>query len=713
MNITAITSGNLYLPYNPPKNQRKQLKEQKSNGYIAAAALGAAVLAGGVTHWHYNKQIKVITKKFNDEIDIIRKSNTYREIQRLRKENKELADKNKFLQIDNDCYSTNNSFLEDSIQYYEEQIMYFIESDTTPVEYRKKLIDKFKKIIRTKGYGYDISDPPIPTLITPIYTHIMPQYVGTLNRATMQKLNIPKISKDGSFSFEIPTSDEIKITHEHINFSPVKNKESTVALSYGNSVQWNSDKVARDLLQNFFDGHGQTLDGVRFLFTPIGEGRYRVRLEGKSTYTPEKAIYLGLSSKQFDSKAAGNYGEGIKMAALKLLSDAGASDVKIASDNWKCTWTIGNSGLNKDVQVMYYSVDKTSEKFNGNYVEFETNNPNLLESLRNTIDRFYHSHNDDFKCPDFENHLFGIKVLPQKDQTGSIYIAGQKFEFNGSFNGLKGLNIFIKEKPPISVHDPSRDRTSLNTSHFESIAEWLGKSDSISFEEKLAILKTLEKYWVYECKEPIAKFIEKFLISMCSGNYDKAVQFSDRYIANTYNSSEELLQNLKSKGYIICRPEFKNIGMQNISDFLKKIRAHDVVIPNETEKNKILILREAINTLSTALIKHFKSEELDTHIYMFDRNAEKEKKIYEDCDAEAIIDNYKSKGFWIDRTYLNNTTFCDALETALHELSHKMGGDESSTFSYMLTNVNSSVLQEILNNSETKAKLFALEKLWN
>lgn len=713
MNIAAITPNNIYLPYNPPKNQKRQIKEQKSNGYIAAAAFGGAVLAGGLTHWHYNKQIKIVTKQFKDEIAIVRKSNTYKEIQRLKRENKELIDKNHSLEIDNDICNIDNSLLQDSIEYYKRQIMDFIESDTTPAEYRQKLIDTFKELIRTKGYGYNISQPPVPVFKPPVYTNVMPQYVGTLNRVKMQKLNIPEIGRDGRFNFEIPVSDEIKITHEHIDFLPVKNKESTVALSYGNSVQWDCNKVARDLLQNFYDGHGQTLDGVKLLFTPIGEGRYRVRLEGKSTYTPEKAIYLGMSSKQFDSKAAGNYGEGIKMAALKLLSDAGASDVRIASDNWKCIWRIGNSELNKNIPVLYYNVEKTAERFKGNYVEFETNNIDLLQSLRDTINRFYHSHNTDFQCPDFENHLVGIKILPAKNQAGGIYIAGQKFEFNGSFDGLKGLNIFIKKKPPIKVLDPSRDRTSINTSNLENIAEWLGKSSSITFEEKLAILKTLEKYWVDECKEPISKFVEKFVIHMNHGNYDKVVQFPDKYIAKTYGASDELLQELKSKGYIICRPEFKNIGMQNVSDLMKKVRAHDVVIPNETEKNKILVLREAISTLSASLTNHFRLEELDTHIYMFDRNAEKEKKIYQNCDAEAIIDNYQSKGFWIDKTYLKEATFYDALETALHELSHKVGGDESSRFSYMLTNVNSSVLQEILTDPVTKAKLFALEKLWN
>ena len=111
--------------------------------------------------------------------------------------------------------------------------------------------------------------------------------------------------------------------------------------------------------------------------------------------------------------------------------------------------------------------------------------------------------------------------------------------------------------------------------------------------------------------------------------------------------------------------------------------------------------------------KGFSAEEIDTHIYMFDRTTPKEKELYADCNAEAIIDNGVSKGFWIDKGYLNKTSFFDALETALHELCHKAGGDESATFSYKLTDVNSKVLDQLGTDSKTNIELKALKELWD
>ena len=49
---------------------------------------------------------------------------------------------------------------------------------------------------------------------------------------------------------------------------------------------------------------------------------------------------------------------------------------------------------------------------------------------------------------DFENNVFGIKILP-KSQKGAIYIAGQRLEYNGNYDGIDGAVIYIKEKPPI------------------------------------------------------------------------------------------------------------------------------------------------------------------------------------------------------------------------------------------------------------------------
>lgn len=62
---------------------------------------------------------------------------------------------------------------------------------------------------------------------------------------------------------------------------------------------------------------------------------------------------------------------------------------------------------------------------------------------------------------------------------------------------------------------------------------------------------------------------------------------------------------------------------------------------------------------------------------------------------------------------MSKSEFSDVLETALHELSHKVGGDESAAFSYKLTDVNSQAIHQMMNDVQSKNELQALNRIWN
>ena len=670
---------------------------------VLATAMSAAVLGGAVMHGHGKWKISNL-KKDNETI-----KNTLTKAE----------EKVKNLTKDNETLSIINKRLEEEAQKAKDKLTDIFEGDIAPKDMRDKIFNELKDKIEKGDYGYDIAQPPVTGKGgAKIYDDAipLPSAVGTQNRAGIRELQIPEISPDGRFTYELPMSDEVKITHmKSVDFKPVKSQPTNISESYADAVKWDNDKIARDILQNFYDGHGQTLDGVRLHFEPAGTGKYKVRIEGKSTYTPDKAVYIGESTKRNDAKAAGNYGEGLKMATLKLLKDGGAQDVKIASDNWKVTYSLDKGNLS-DKRVLSYSLDKT-DKYNGNYIEFETSDKELLTSLRSSLNRFYSSGNTHFKCPDFENEIIGIKNLP-KGEKGGIYIAGQRFEFDGKYDGLDDIVIFIKEKPPVDVLDPSRDRTSLNTSNLEEIAEWLARSQRMSNDDKIKMLKSLENYWDkkdYFSELPMDNFIERFL-GYTNWSSDKSqlhIKFPEKYVAYS-NASQDVVIDLKMNGYKVCKEDFSKLGMPTIRDLLGDARAHDVVIPNDIQKKKILILKEALNILSPSLKdKHFTADELDTKIYLFDRTSAKDSKMYSDCNAEAITDKGVSKGFWIDKSYLDKSSFSDVLETALHELSHKAGGDETAEFSYKLTDVNKDAIGQLINDIQARHEMQALNNLWN
>ena len=206
----------------------------------------------------------------------------------------------------------------------------------------------------------------------------------------------------------------------------------------------------------------------------------------------------------------------------------------------------------------------------------------------------------------------------------------------------------------------------------------------------------------------MTRFIDSFAI-MRKGVH---IKFPDKYVAYSLASSDVVLD-LETKGYIICKDEFAQLGMPTIRELMGDARAHDVVKPTEIQEKKLKILKEAIRILGRNMEgKHFSAEEIDTKIFIFDAKSAKDSKLYGDTRAEAIIDGGVTKGFWIDKEYLDNGNFSEILETCLHELSHKAGGDETAAFSYQLTRVNADAIDALINNVPALHEIQALTKLW-
>lgn len=715
-------------PINKNIETEQRTENKKMIGLAIAGAIGAALIGGAIGRRLNTKAIKddalreaqETANKLKQKIRLEARNSAddywrprldaeIEKVNDLTQAKTKLEEQNKILQ-------TAKEALTENLAKKESQITELTAGDISPQEWRTQNLKKLQETIDNGNLDYDFRNPPASKAkrhVLPKDALPLPEKVGTTNRADMIDLQIPQIGQDGKFTFELPASKEMKISHmTSMEFNPTR-EVTTISENYADSVKWSTDKIARDFVQNFYDGHGQTLDGVKFIFTPTAEGKFKVRIEGKSTYTPDKALYIGESTKRDNAKAAGNYGEGLKMSVLKVLKDSGVKDVKIGSDEWQLVYTL-EKGSVADKRVLAYSLDKTP-KYDGNFIEFETTDRNLLDSFRNTITRFYHSNNPHFKCPDFENERIGIKLLP-KGEKGGIYIAGQRFEFDGKFDGLDEIAIFLKEKPPLDVLDISRDRVSLNTFDLERIGRWLAREENLkpttSNDDKVKLLKSLEKYWDYYGESPMHKFIADFLHSQHLSYKKLAIKFPEKYLAYSC-ASEELIKDLMSRGYRICHADFRDIGMPTIAEIIGNARNHDVIIPNDIQKKKILVLKTAIKEFAPSLKeKHFTPEELDTKIYLFDSTTSHEKKMYSGTLAEAITDNGVSKGFWIDRNYLDKASFHEVFETALHELTHKYGGDGSAEFSYGLTNVNRDVIGQWLANIRTHHDLTALDEIW-
>ena len=582
----------------------------------------------------------------------------------------------------------------------------------------KAIRTKTENELKNTKLGYDPMNPYFkevspkfkPEQYNCVYADIK---TGTQNRAGMAELKIPERNPvDGSFDFELPAG-AMKIRKADLRtIDKPFEITSNISEKYAESVVWNDDKVARDLLQNFFDGHGQTLDGVRMNFIPLGGGKFKVRIEGKSIYDFKHAIIMGESTSHEISQAAGNYGEGLKMATLKLLKQNEGTSVKIGAGNWEVVSSI-RKDTRLDSDLMHYNISPV-EFYDGNFIEFETASEGLLDSLKKSINRFYHSSNKHFECPDFENDLFGFKLLP-KGSKGGFYISGQRFEYDGNYDGFKDAVVFIKQKIPTQVYDMSRDRGTIDSYSWGQISEWL--IDNTTVEESKQILKTLEPVMEIKQYSNLSTLGFDNLRKLNTQWPRVIVKFPDNNIAQPSSISDRKIEEeLMEHGYKIFPHNYDNIGMKSMVNIVNKAQQHKPLQPTKIEEKKIIILRKALDRLKVLTKEHFTAEELDTHIHIFDAKSAVENSIrqHSHVGAEAIIDNdfHKVKGFWIDREYLNKSKFSDVFETALHELSHKAGGDGTEKFGYKLTNVNKDAIAEIIENPAIAEEFRALSEIW-
>lgn len=167
-------------------------------------------------------------------------------------------------------------------------------------------------------------------------------------------------------------------------------------------VHWSGEKIARDIWQNFFDGNDQTLDGIMPRITPAKYPYHTVHIEGAQEYDFRKLLHFGGTSKEGNTKAAGGFGEGAKIAAFLLLRDHKVDTVRFGSGDWVLEYylaSVPEEQYDKPVRGLHVRLKKTAHRA-GNFVEFD-GLPHITASIQDARDLFYHKDNPDFKFPTF------------------------------------------------------------------------------------------------------------------------------------------------------------------------------------------------------------------------------------------------------------------------------------------------------------------------
>lgn len=478
-------------------------------------------------------------------------------------------------------------------------------------------------------------------------------------------------------------------------------------------VQWNMEKASRDILQNFFDADGGTLDNTHLKIIEEGmdEKQQTVKIAGNGEYDFRKLLHIGGTSKAGHKLTAGGFGEGSKILALVLLRDHDFSAVKFGSGDWTIEYYLHDApegSYDIPAKGLYAKLTK-GNKQPGNFIELKTASKENAIAIEQAKALFYSSENPDFQDPTMAvEHPpggFGFKFLGVDEwgrvNKGHLYDAGQRRHYNKDSKGwdtVGGVNLWTKHK----VFGGDRDRGAVESQKVEKevIQPMVEATDPEQLKE---MLLKMELAWptkatyafdaAYKIMETAAKKLAK--------NGEK-MRWDDKYLASDPYMPFAITNMLKEKN-VLCHPFFKQIGMKSATERFVEMQEHIRSEPTPEEARRITLLQQVGDLLQESFErKHVKKSIQNKEIWLYSRANEK----------SIIEGQYNEKFVWLSQEVMKQP-FSRALAVYLHELDHQYGSDQSAEFSYAVTDSLEVAITALLEDEESYQKFMSLKKKWD
>ena len=606
---TAGANSNNSIPKKETQKQTSKILYAVGGVLVGAGVTGAVLLATGRRNSRIITSLQEQCQRLSSQVSSIRSDvaaavaeknyiqETLDNTNRTLQETRDLLQK---AQTDNESLTSRlNGILESPSGKPEDYV------DTLVNEYRKvaknatldyKPLEPFtngKAIVRTRADNLYIPFEimPVPSLPQKIDGCIYPDDMI----AAASKL------KEGE-TYTVPfLLDSQKInakqdTHAYLTSDEITRfmGKHTSDKVVSNAANWDKSKIARDILQNFYDGHGHTLDGVRMLVTKNPDGSFTIRIEGKATYRSRYLRADGLSSKGGGNLYdAGGFGEGAKMVNVSLFAQRITDKIRYGSADWTYEFA-----PDENYDEIYRTLSRT-RMFDGNFVEFKTRDNVFVNKLLEAVNYFEHSRNPDFQTQNlmYQNPDMGIAFLGKKHK-GNIYVT-QRFAYGADdkySEGMDGLTMFFRRKT--EKFSQGRDRVKIvgDTLNDDILDEFVKE---ISYEDARNIILRMQSCWEKEDGDITKKAYKVLLKKLCDKfSMDSSLPQIDltqqKFAAKDCMTNADVIRRLHEYGYTLCDDFFANIGMPTASQVLSLYSAHTALKPTQKEIQKINLLGEAV-----------------------------------------------------------------------------------------------------------------------
>ena len=623
-----------------------------------------------------------------------------------------------------------------------------------------RIIDKLRGLVRkphktetvSEAAPVVISDPKKTTFTyNELKQEMTPRETGPTLSSTEEYTRV--LFEEGKpVKFVIPDLGGSSPKHTDVpeidpaDLSKLGKPKSRMTVRYTLKTGWTEEKIARDIMQNFYDGHNHTLEGVGMEIVPKGDGTYRVKITGDAEYSYKRLYTRGKGSKRYSSVDAGGFGEGAVIVAGNLVANSKTPYVDYACGDWRVRFESSTD----DIQTadLNRTLTQNDTPVKGNYLEFETDNKDLITALLDARNYFNSPYNKDFQNPTFENEFFAFKVEKAEGAKGNLYYI-QRFqtEGGGMSGGLNNLHIIFKRKvddPQLSRNTRSipykidRDRTCISKDDLYQLGRYYAQSMTkeelmkaiVSLEPVLTAKSTDAKKLLYVTKDNSMQFV-RGLIEEAAGRglkidfTDAKVVYVDHFKVGNTILPPHVESALSEQGYRFAYSDCRYIGMKSAMEVYNEMRSPRSLEPTNDEVQKLRLLRQAMElfvdtdtsgALPSLAGKYeyvFNAQDSNNTNYHIIVKDETDPYKIAQAKLRGINAPKKYQGLFIDRETLANTDFLTLLSNSIAELLNSTGSKMSSAYSYDLTDCIQSEINTFLTRPDTAEKLKVLEQMYN
>ena len=378
---------------------------------------------------------------------------------------------------------------------------------------------------------------------------------------------------------------------------------------------------------------------------------------------------------------------------------------------------------------MARTLSKADKDFDGSFMEFETSDAELVEQLLASKDFFVQPFNPGTQNLTFENKYFGFKFeenIPEK------IILGQQFDISndlksGSYNSKHKLQLVFKllpNNPEVMSFDNGKelkltstgvDRGNLDVSDAYKLCDRYVKT--MSDADIMQTLATLEEYWISENPYYTEYNRDNSLESVFLTSITKEVDrrwgacdlFHDKklvYIDATSSEGREKAKWLKENGYRFVRQDFRYFVLDGEKEYNKQHSLHSIE-PTQAEAQKLEIIRKAVLEIGQWNTSGLRLDISNTPIYVYDSE------ITNNPSIHARIVNGTCTGIFIDKKVLETQDFTSTIQEVMAQVLHYSGVDETSTYSYELTDLMRVEFSKFITDPNIVQKVHTLRNLYN